>query len=819
MNYADIVRPEEMQATRDWVEQTLNLLTGPRRKGSQVEVQCVSQSYGTFTRGRSVIGTPLCLSGREHEAGFGTHADSEVVLRLSRPGARLTGLAGADDNWDTRANGSAKMIFIVAVGGRDVWKTGRLDNKSEPVRFDIDLKGAKEVRLRVTAPEGIACAHADWADPHVTFDDGSTELLGERLSAVSGPCFSFTYDGHPSGDLLKEWGLEQKPPVEGDGIRWRQLTWTDPKTSRVCAMELKEYLDFPVGEWVLRFKNTGIKPTPVLEDIRSMALELDAAQDAFLHYHDGDYQAPDSYQPHRAKMEDGWCFRFAPEGGRPTNKTFPYFNVEYPQQKCGAILVIGWPGQWSARFDFGDARRRVVAGQELTHFCLQPGEEVRTPLSVVMLWQGDRVRSQNLWRRWMFAHNLPRPGGKLPEPMFHVCMGLQQSEKREKAFIDAYFRRGIRFTHWWMDAGWYPAKDNSWPGVGTWKPDPERFPHGIRAVSDHAHRKRMKLILWFEPERVTPGTELDVDHPEMLLKGATSSDNKLLNLGNPGAWKWIVERIDSLLVSEGIDVYRQDHNFNPLTYWRDNDAPDRQGITETRYVEGYLALWDELRRRHPDLLIDSCASGGRRNDLETLRRGVPLLRSDYTHAQNPTGDPNEYATGNQGHSYGLSSWIPFAGTGVFADNTYVARSYFTPSMGMALAGPGYRLADPGNDEADWKQFKLMHAQWRRISPFFYGDYYPLTPYSLDEEAWVAWQFHRPDLDAGMAQFFRHSRSPFISARFRLLALDPDATYAVTDMDKPRRRTEAAGKDLMETGFKVEMRECPDSVLIVYEKCP
>ncbi len=210
------------------------------------------------------------------------------------------------------------------------------------------------------------------------------------------------------------------------------------------------------------------------------------------------------------------------------------------------------------------------------------------------------------------------------------------------------------------------------------------------------------------------------------------------------------------------------------------------------------------------MLIDSCAGGGRRNDIETLRRGVPLLRSDYQHGQSPESDANEYATGNQGHGYCLSSWFPFTGTGVSAAVTYIARSYFTPSMGMGLG-------DPKDDKVDWKQFRRMQAEWKRIAPFFYGDYYPLTSYNLSEEAWMGWQFHRPDLNAGMAQFFRHSKSPFVRASFPLAALDAKATYLVTDMDRPRRRIEATGKDLMESGLEVEMNEAPSSALFVYEK--
>ena len=169
-------------------------------------------------------------------------------------------------------------------------------------------------------------------------------------------------------------------------------------------------------------------------------------------------------------------------------------------------------------------------------------------------------------------------------------------------------------------------------------------------------RKGVKTIVWFEPERVAAGTWLATEHPQWVLGG---SGGGLLNLGNPEAWNWLVNHVDKIITEEGIDLYRQDYNIDPLAYWRGNDTADRQGMTENKYVTGYLAYWDELLRRHPGMLIDSCASGGRRNDLETMRRAVPLLRSDYLF------EP----VGQQGHTYGLSFWLPFYGTGYCPSNT------------------------------------------------------------------------------------------------------------------------------------------------------
>ena len=144
---------------------------------------------------------------------------------------------------------------------------------------------------------------------------------------------------------------------------------------------------------------------------------------------------------------------------------------------------------------------------------------------------------------------------------------IQANEANQKLFIDRYLEEGIKIDYWWMDAGWYVNK-TGWPNTGTWEVDTNRFPRGLRAITDHAHAKGVKSIVWFEPERVTPGTWLHEKHPEWLLKGT------LLNLGQPEARQWLTDHIDKLLSDQGIDLYRQDYNIDPLSFWRGNDAAD-----------------------------------------------------------------------------------------------------------------------------------------------------------------------------------------------------------------------------------------------------
>jgi alpha-galactosidase len=622
---------------------------------------------------------------------------------------------------------------------------------------------------------------------------------------------SFVYDGQPSEKLLAKWPKKAATAKLDDYRTERTITWADPNTGLEVRCVLVQYSDFPVVEWTGYFRNTGKDKCPILEKIQALDLRLGPlpAESFVLRGIRGDDCGPTSYQPYEHKLSPNTAKTFAPAGGRPTDSAFPYFNLSCPGSDAypggSMIFAIGWPGQWSATFAY-DAERKlhVTAGQELTHLSLRPGEMIRTPLVVVAELGKDVDRSQNLWRRWMLAHNLPRPGSKPLRPMYCFCDGgffdgLKVSEAIEKQFIDTLGKESVKFDYWWMDAGWYSC--GSWPETGTWKVDPQRFPRGIKAVSDHVHAKGAKLIVWFEPERVTGGSELAKEHPDWLLGGT------LLNLGNPAARKWITDRIDSVITEQGIDLYRQDFNMAPLDFWRKNDSPDRQGMTENLHVQGYLAYWDELLRRHPGMLIDSCASGGRRNDIETLRRAVPLLRSDY---QAFDGNP-VYAPGNQCHTYGLSSWIPFYGQGVYytpKDYVYCVRSHICPSFCVCVD-----VRKPG---IDWNLYRRLIGQWRQVVDCMLGDYYPLTPYSLKEDCWMAWQFDLPEQGKGMIQVFRRTQSAEAKKSLVLKGLDPDASYEVTNLDggTPIR---TSGKDLMTDGVSVELTEKPGSALLVYKK--
>ncbi len=657
------------------------------------------------------------------------------------------------------------------------------------------------------------CSGVSWASAPSQPDEmqDRDRWLGDRLLSVPGPStmtgenrvFSFACGEQSSDKLLAAWPrTSQSSKLSQDRTQYT-LTWTDAKTGlHVCCVAVK-YADFPVVEWTVYFKNVGEHDTPMLANLQAIDTRIERGPEGeyLLRYNKGDTCAPDLYQPLERILTPKAQLRLAPAGGRATNQAFPYYNLSMPGG--GLILAVGWPGQWAAEFTRDAVRGlRIVAGQEVTHLVLRPGEEVRTPLVALLFWKGaDAQRAQNLWRRWMIAHNLPRTvDDRLPSPIMpgntsgefnEMC---NATEKDENQFIDRYVEERIPIDYWWMDAGWYPC--NGWPQTGTWEPDLKRFPKGLRAISDHARGKGIKTLVWFEPERVAGGTWLAQNHPEWLLGGT------LLNLGNGEARTWLTDHTDKVLREQGIDLYRQDFNMDPLDFWRRNDAPDRQGITENLHVQGYLAYWDALRRRHPNLRIDSCASGGRRNDLETLRRAVPLHPTDYNYG---------HLAAKQAFHQSLFQWIPYFGSNTVpcdSVDAYGIRSGHAMSIVL-----GYDLR---RSDLDYALLRKLTTEARLVAPYYYGDYYPLTPYSLAEDAWIAWQFNQVETEDGLVEAFRRPRCREASISLKFRGLDAGAVYEMKNADM-EGSTRATGRDLMEKGLPVVATHRPQAVLLTYRR--
>ncbi|MBM3999692.1 MAG: hypothetical protein FJ297_09175 [Planctomycetes bacterium] len=181
-----------------------------------------------------------------------------------------------------------------------------------------------------------------------------------------------------------------------------------------------------------------------------------------------------------------------------------------------------------------------------------------------------------------------------------------------------------------------------------------------------------------------------------------------------------------------------------------------------------------------------------------MRRSVPLLRSDYFH------DPES----QQGHTYGLSLWLPYHGSGLGATGPYFFRSCIFPA---SRVGWDTRKAD-----MDYALLRRMIAEFKRVEPYLLSDYYPLTPYDLDKKSWMACQLDDPERGGGAIQVFRRAECAGGSITIRLRGLDPESTYSLESPDG-RPTQSVPGDVLLREGLRITIDGRPGSALLVYQR--
>lgn len=232
--------------------------------------------------------------------------------------------------------------------------------------------------------------------------------------------------------------------------------------------------------------------------------------------------------------------------------------------------------------------------------------------------------------------------------------------------------------------------------------------------------------------------------------------------------------LSSSVGNYSLDVLRLDFNTDPAPNWAAADAPNRSGLVELRYIAGLYSLWDSVLAEHPGLLIDDCASGGRRIDFETLARSVPLWRSD-----NP-GD----STQQQVQAMGLSGFAPISSGGVAWVDPYTWRSSGITGKTADWGQSGWETLMSNSTALATLRVAVAETQRLRAAAIF-GDYYPLTPIVYDDTVWAAYQYHCNgggtgclSNDSGWVLVFRRPSTPSMQFHLSLFNIALDGAYHV-----------------------------------------
>lgn len=568
--------------------------------------------------------------------------------------------------------------------------------------------------------------------------------------------------------------------------------------------EIKEYKEYDAIEWVLYFENKSDKDSGIFSEICDcdtlLPLELPECKrpgympksgDACIitmngmvdgnYYHDNDKVSASEYEFNYEYLDKApdKTKSFANFGARSSEGMMPFLDAT--ANGNGYITAIGWTGGWKAEFKKCDDGIQMKTGLKDAKFYLKPGEKIRTSSILIMKYTAEEDKHNKFRKliRKYFSHisctNAKREGLMA----FELWGGLTSEEMKKR--ITELKKYDIKFEDIWIDAGWYgncekcdDAFSSEWGAhTGSWEANKRVHPQELRDVSECAKDAGMKIMLWLEPERAIEGTDLPIKHPEWFIS-VPDSNNLILNYGSPGAVEYVCKLLGGYVEKLDLSCYRQDFNKRAIRdYFKINDEENRQGITEIKHIMGMYEVWDYLLEKYPDLVIDNCASGGRRIDIETLKRSIPFFRSDYQCAFNE--NPEVLQT----HNANISCYLPYNGcTSKTKNDTYAIRSSYSSSWGGAF----YNAIFQSMDEVDFKWAKEITDEYRHIRKYMSKDFYNHGASSFDDTTWAIWQYHDADTGSGIVMAFRRSNSPFETVKIKLKGIMEGKNYIFTNLD-------------------------------------
>ena len=498
--------------------------------------------------------------------------------------------------------------------------------------------------------------------------------------------------------------------------------------------------------------------------------------------------------------------------GNTSHHANPFFAVDRgtATEEQGELWfgALGWSGNWKIVVEH-DAWGVLQVSGGINDFDfawhLEGGETFETPSFVGGYTDGGFGRASRNLHRYARRHLMPS-GGSRPvlynswEATYFDINEDVQGELAEKA-------ASLGVELFVVDDGWFGERNDDRRSLGDWWVNRGKFPRGLGPLIERIHSLGMRFGLWVEPEMVNPDSDLYREHPDWVYyfpnRPGTESRNQLvLNLAKKEVREHLFSVLDRLLTENEISFIKWDMN-RPFSETGWPEAPaQRQREVWVRHVRGVYDLWEMLRRNHPDVAFESCASGGGRVDLGIMRYADQVWTSDNT-------DPFDRLKIQEGCSMAyparaMMCWV--ADPGVWAKNRRTSISYRFHSAMMGSLGIGTNLLQWSEEELG-EASKLVRRYKEVRDVVQEGDQYRLL--SPREGETTAVQYVSEDKRSSVIFVLRNPHqfldpSPKIYPR----GLEENSVYWVTDLEEPQ-----SGGALMGRGIDVALEGDLASVVI------
>jgi len=337
--------------------------------------------------------------------------------------------------------------------------------------------------------------------------------------------------------------------------------------------------------------------------------------------------------------------------------------------------------------------------------------------------------------------------------------------------------KGMGIELFVLDDGWFGKRDSDNCSLGDWVPDRRKLPEGITGLAQKVTALGLKFGLWFEPEMVSPDSDLYRAHPDWCLhvNGRARSEGRnqlILDYSRPEVRQYIIDAMSKILDAAPVSYIKWDMNRHMTEIGSEDRAPEHQRETAHRYILGLYEVLETLTSRYPDLLFECCSGGGGRFDPGML----------YYMPQTWASDDSDAVCRMQ-IQYGTSIVYPPSAIGAHVSavpNHQVGRITPLETRGlMAMSGNfGYELDLRKLSDDEKEAVKHQIAFYKRVRRVvLYGNQYRLkSPFEGNETAWI---YVRDDRREAVAFYFYTLAQPnVLPQRLKFAGLDPALRYRV-----------------------------------------
>lgn len=415
---------------------------------------------------------------------------------------------------------------------------------------------------------------------------------------------------------------------------------------------------------------------------------------------------------------------------------------------------------------------------------LEPTQDFQTP-EVVMVYSSEGLGAMSRTYHKLYRTRLCRGSYRdKTRPILINNWEATYFDFDEEKLIDiAKEGKKLGIELFVLDDGWFGKRNSDDCSLGDWVVDKNKLPEGLKSLGDKINNLNMKFGLWFEPEMVSPDSNLYRDHPDWCLHvpertRSTARTQLILDLSREDVCDYIIKALSQVLSSAPISYVKWDMNRNMTEVGSKLLSADRQRETAHRYILGLYKVMDKLTNEFTDILFEGCSGGGGRFDPGIL----------YYMPQIWTSDDSD-AVERLKIQYGTSILYPASTMGAHVSaipNHQVGRNTPLKMRGdVAMSGNfGYELdltKFTGEEKEEVKEQIRLYKELRTLIQF--GDMFRLISPFEGKVNETAWMYVSEDKNEAVVAYFRILAEADAPVRkLRLTGLDPNKDYIVSECE-------------------------------------